>query len=133
MLNSYIQQIKNALSSYDWIESVEFLRLETAETDREEILLYRMRIILSRQGLLEAFERLSENRETKKLARTKYHFHWQGHNNRLIKRWDNAPHHPEIKTFPDHIHVGPYNICRAGKPCSLPDILEEIDRFYCGD
>ena len=71
MLNSYIQQIKNALSSYDWIESVEFLRLETAETDREEILLYRMRIILSRQGLLEAFERLSENRETKKLARTK--------------------------------------------------------------
>jgi hypothetical protein len=24
----------------------------------------------------------------------------------LIKRWDNARHHPEIDTFPHHLHDG---------------------------
>jgi len=47
------------------------------DTDQEAILLYRIRIMLSQQGLLDAFERLTENRITKKIERTKYHFHWQ--------------------------------------------------------
>jgi hypothetical protein len=24
----------------------------------------------------------------------------------MIVRWDNAPHHPGVSTFPDHKHVG---------------------------
>ena len=77
MLNLYIQQIKNALSSYSWINSVEFIRYDMVDTDQEAILLYRIRIMLSQQGLLDAFERLTANRITKKIERTKYHFHWQ--------------------------------------------------------
>lgn len=129
MLNSYVQQIKNALSSYRWIDSVEFLRFETTETDLEYILLYRIRIIISQKGYVEAFERLTENKDSKKLERTKYHFHWQDDNNQLIKRWDNAPHHPEVKTFPDHVHIGPNHITQANKPQTLLDVLDEIGRF----
>lgn len=33
-----------------------------------------------------------------------YNFHWQNPNGLLIKRWDNAPHHPELNGFPDHVH-----------------------------
>ncbi len=36
----------------------------------------------------------------------KYAFHWQRADGSLIRRWDNAPHHPEIATFPDHLHEG---------------------------
>ena len=131
MLNLYIQQIKNALSSYSWINSVEFIRYDMVDTDQEAILLYRIRIMLSQQGLLDAFERLTANRITKKIERTKYHFHWQDHNNQLIRRWDNAPHHPELDTFPDHVHVGT-DMCQISEQHSLLDVLEEIDQFYCG-
>jgi len=33
-----------------------------------------------------------------------YNFHWQNPDGLLIKRWDNAPHHPELNGFPDHVH-----------------------------
>jgi hypothetical protein len=34
-----------------------------------------------------------------------YSFHWQKENGELITRWDNAPHHQEIRTFPHHVHT----------------------------
>ena len=37
---------------------------------------------------------------------TKYSFHWQRDDGQLIKRWDNATHHPEILTHPNHLHDG---------------------------
>nr|NQU92299.1 hypothetical protein [Bacteroidota bacterium] len=33
-----------------------------------------------------------------------YSFHWQDKNNKLLSRWDNAPFHKNIKTFPHHKH-----------------------------
>ena len=35
-----------------------------------------------------------------------YRFHWQDKEAKLLKRWDNAKHHPELKTLPYHRHVG---------------------------
>jgi hypothetical protein len=35
-----------------------------------------------------------------------YKFHWQDSQGRLIRRWDNAPHHPEVEGFPHHVHDG---------------------------
>jgi hypothetical protein len=36
-----------------------------------------------------------------------YSFHWE---HRMvdggIHRWDNAPHHPDIATYPNHLHEG---------------------------
>ena len=34
----------------------------------------------------------------------KYSFYWQDKNNNLILRWDNAPYHKDIITFPHHKH-----------------------------
>lgn len=37
----------------------------------------------------------------------KYSYHWEQRAKRgLILRHDNAPDHPEIETFPKHMHVG---------------------------
>jgi hypothetical protein len=65
---------------------------------------YRYRVFLSDGGLLEMSERLVEIRG--EVTTSKYRHHWQDGEGRLRKRWDNAPHHPEIATFPDHLHDG---------------------------
>ncbi|MCZ7355749.1 MAG: DUF6516 family protein [Candidatus Methanoperedens sp.] len=39
-----------------------------------------------------------------------YSYHWEQRAVRgLIHRWDNAPDHPEIETFPNHFHDGKEN------------------------
>ena len=37
-------------------------------------------------------------------VRVKYKYQWQSPEGNLIKRCNNAPHHKEIETFPDHVH-----------------------------
>lgn len=34
-----------------------------------------------------------------------YSYHWQDAENNLITRWDNAPYHKDIETFPHHLHT----------------------------
>ena len=36
-----------------------------------------------------------------------YAYHWEQRKQRgRLYRWDNAPHHPHVRTFPDHMHDG---------------------------
>lgn len=34
-----------------------------------------------------------------------YSYHWQDKDGSLRVRWDNSPHHREIRTFPHHRHT----------------------------
>jgi hypothetical protein len=39
-----------------------------------------------------------------------YAYHWEQRRQRgQLHRWDNAPHHPHIDTFPAHLHDGDEN------------------------
>lgn len=38
------------------------------------------------------------------IKRLKYRYHLQTLNGKLLARWDNAPHHPKVKSHPDHLH-----------------------------
>lgn len=38
------------------------------------------------------------------IERPKYRYHLQKKDGSLLARWDNAPHHPQLATFPDHRH-----------------------------
>lgn len=57
----------------------------------------------------------------------KYKYHWQEKGGKLIKRWDNAPHHKELETYPDHLHLGeslhPHENMNLKR---VLDILEEV-------
>jgi hypothetical protein len=35
----------------------------------------------------------------------KYSYYWLDESDHLIAGWDNAPHHPKIKTHPHHLHT----------------------------
>ncbi len=55
-----------------------------------------------------------------------YSYHWQDDKNNLIIRWDNAPYHKSIETFPHHLHNNKgvfesYDI-------TISDILKTIEK-----
>ena len=53
-----------------------------------------------------------------------YRYHYQGPSAELVFRYDNAPHHPEIPTHPDHKHWG--NQVLGGPHPSVEDVLREL-------
>jgi len=62
-----------------------------------------------------------------KFQRVKYRFHLQTPKGKLIARWDNAPHHPEVKTYSDHLHIG--KKIKANPPMDIPQVLVEVLSF----
>jgi hypothetical protein len=55
----------------------------------------------------------------------KYSYHYQDRNSDLIFRYDMAPHHREIKTFPHHKHIHSNNVTEASAP-AFAKVLDEI-------
>ena len=62
---------------------------------------------------------------TDSVDRLKYRYHLQRADGRLLARWDNAPHHPDVVTFPDHKHVADGQVLPS-PPMSLQHVLTEI-------
>ncbi len=61
-----------------------------------------------------------------KIQRDKYSYHLQK-NGELIIRWDNAPHHKELFTFPFHVHRK--DGVHESKEMMVEDVLEEISEI----
>jgi hypothetical protein len=54
----------------------------------------------------------------------KYKYHFRDLDDELVFRYDNVPHHPEIKTFPHHKH-SKGKIAESNEP-DLIEVLQEI-------
>jgi len=65
---------------------------------------------------------------TPKFQRYAYHV---SKGTQLIIRWDNAPHHRQVNTFPHHKHVKEDIL--ASKEMSIEDILEELEKMIQGE
>jgi len=96
-----------------------FQILGRRETETDGYL--RIKAILVDQGLLEIsiYCQVSGNI----VHIVDYRFHWQDKDGRLKMRWDNARHHPELKTFPYHLHVGEEENVKESKEVDLLEIL----------
>ena len=55
-----------------------------------------------------------------------YSYHWQDSDGSLRIRWDNSPHHKNLRTFPDHKHSPQLE---ESKEMSLEKALDEIRKF----
>ena len=58
----------------------------------------------------------------------KYSFHWQNTDNQMTIRWDNAPHHPNISTFPHHKHIETDLNVHPSTENTLHDVLTFISQ-----
>ncbi|MDM8526018.1 DUF6516 family protein [Desulfococcaceae bacterium HSG8] len=128
MTEGYFQEIVAFLGSRTWAVSAELIRHNVLETDEEKILVYRIKITLPGGGLLEMRERIVESEEHCKT--TTYSFRWQNRDRTLVKRWDNAPHHPELDNFPHYIHADDESDVIPGESVNALEVLAEVDRYF---
>jgi hypothetical protein len=108
-------EILRLLDQADWIESYEVQDYRQWEGG----FYYRLKITFENQSLLFVREYVDETERA-------YSYHWQDQNDEMIMRWDNAPHHQHIATFPHHKHT-PDEIFES-TAITLPDALEVIHR-----
>jgi hypothetical protein len=83
----------------------------------EEGFYYKIKIGIQDGSLLFAREFYNQNERH-------YSFHWQDVWGSLLIRWDDAPHHPHLSTFPYHKHIG--ETITESLPVSLSQVLDAI-------
>lgn len=59
----------------------------------------------------------------------KYRLHYMDAMGTCIFRYDNAPHHPGVRHFPHHKHVGRLEAVEETRPAHLRNILSEIKSY----
>ena len=128
MIREYLKRLEAILASYQWVKTIQVLRCDIIETEQEQILTYRFRVGLEGNALLELMERVVNAKDELESRTMAYRFHWQDRNGALIRRWDSAPHFPNVAGFPHHIHVGEGDSVETGKPINCLEVLVEIDR-----
>lgn len=88
-----VQGILDALSSSDIVEKISVIVL-VQEPGRQVL---RATASLKRGYVLHINEALGRGFR-------RYSYHVQK-GERMVRRWDNAPHCPDMKTFPRHLHI----------------------------
>lgn len=122
--------MKSAADYLDHVKALIVLQPQITrwETIREEVQgekgLFRYRLLLRDGGLLEVFKHFRI--EAGEVQIMKYSFHWQDADGLLRRRWDNAPHHPEVDTFPHHVHEGAESNVLPHDPVDIDEILSFV-------
>ncbi len=96
----YLRHLKALISLNNQVTHIHIVR-EEAQGDSG---LLRYRLSLQDGSLIEMFQRFHV--DAGDAVVTKYSYHWQDEDGTLLRRWDNAPHHPEVATHPYHLHLG---------------------------
>jgi hypothetical protein len=60
----------------------------------------------------------------------KYAYHWMEPDGSLRRRWDNAPHWPEIAAHPNHVHVAHEKEPTSSTITNLEDLMQFLEDWY---
>ena len=119
----YLALIKSLIALCPAVKSFSILR-EDSQGNKG---LWRYRVTLQDDSFLEMFEFFEI--QSDKVEVIKYSFHWQSDDGKFIKRWDNAAHHPEIETYPHHLHEGVEDFVLPYQPVKFEEILQSISEL----
>ncbi len=117
IIREHFELVETELIESPAIVSYRILSQEIAVSDGK----MRVKAVLSDGGDVELFEYVAESRG--RIRVVKYSFHWQDAQGNLIRRWDNAPHHPELPSAPHHVHAEKGS---ARETIQIPDIFYVI-------
>ncbi|MCZ7380176.1 MAG: DUF6516 family protein [Candidatus Methanoperedens sp.] len=120
MLENFLADLKASLTASPIVKDIEIL--DEFVTSVSGFLDCRILLIDGSELFVTEYFTVLKDR----LKRDKYSYHLQK-NDELIIRWDNAPHHRELSTFPFHIHTK--NGVHESKEMTVEDILEEISEI----
>jgi len=119
-INDYFDSIEAFSIESPIIRSYLIIRREVSSSDGK----IRIRMQLINDSIIEIFEYVNENE--KRITSLKYSYHWQNSENNLIKRWDNAPHFPNIESFPHHVHTHDISVKEVPKVPKVPNIFSVL-------
>lgn len=127
-LDRYLDWIANALDSRRAAE-LEHFWVEYTEPGRQALVEGRLRFW---DGSLLKFVEVLQQRGAM-IGKLEYAYHYQDRQGTLIFRYDNAPHHPSVATFPHHKHVvapGQHEErIEPATPPHLSAVLREVERI----
>jgi hypothetical protein len=108
------------------IVSYQILRREIAAVDGK----LRIKAALIDEGSLELFEYVAESHRHIRVL--KYSFHWQDARGRLRRRWDNAPHYPNLPNAPHHVHSKNDSVRESRQVPDAFFVISEIEKALEG-
>ena len=113
---------------YDTISSRADVAIEYLDVPQPSQVIGRLkgRLRFADGSLLE-FEEEVRPKGNRGVDKVHYGYHYQCADGKTVFRYDNAPHHREVKTFPHHKHVGE-KVESAAVP-DLHEVLQEIERY----
>ncbi|MEW6606945.1 MAG: DUF6516 family protein [bacterium] len=114
MIKWYFDKIQSMLREIEWLIKSENIDYDILSDEMEII---KGEIIFVDGSTLEFKEMIFT-------GITDYRFQYMGKNYELIRRWDTAPHHKEIKTFPYHMHTT--EGVEESEKVDLPYVIEII-------
>jgi len=112
----YFEKIKKRIAKLEWL--IERESIDTEYDEDADIGNIGGNIVFKDGSVLHFKEIFFEEKR-------QYRFHYMDERNNLISRWDNAPHHKELRTFPHHVHL-PDGV-KENKPVKLIDVLDKIE------
>jgi len=121
-------QVRDYLDEIEQMFLLSPVVLSVQVREREERLqegFIRLRAVLTNGDLLEAFEfvvTISDRIQT-----LTYRIHWQQRDGQLKRRWDNAPHHSDVSTFPHHVHLGPAEHIEPSEAMTILRVLAVVE------
>ena len=117
IISDYISEVKATIEKLPYVLSNE-LKIE----NRGDVVLHlKGKIIFTNQSELHFKEYAVSLPEFGKIA---YSYHYQAADKRLLFRYDNAEHHPELENFPYHKHIG--DKVSSAEEISLNQVLELV-------
>ena len=119
MIIRYLEKVRKIIAKLEWLIDRETFEIEYDEDTDMGIIGGRLTF---KDGSIFHFKEvlLQEKRH--------YRFHYINKENNLIFRFDSAPHHKEIKTFPYHVHL-PNDIVKESKALNFIDVLKMIENI----
>lgn len=98
----------------------------TKDFSKKNKYIFELKVVLKNETKLENREAITLIND---IIKRNYKYQWMRSDNSLIVRWDNAPHHPSIDTFPHHMHVGKNSNVKSSKEMILAKVLNFIKNF----
>lgn len=116
----YLNELKAKLVACPQVGRIDFIR-EWVTDDRGY---FRARLTLTNGDWLEVSEYFIVQAETCTTA--EYRYQWMTPTGQLRRRWDNAPHFPELSNFPHHIHTDEPSTVVPGEMMSIMALLDQL-------
>lgn len=122
---AYLDAIKLRLIASPIIAEYHILKERATRTDGY----LRLRATLVNGDFLELVEAFEGG--ASEIVVVDYRHQWMdAAQSQLRRRWDGAPHHPELSEFPHHVHVENENNVVPGHPMSILAVLDELERLH---